>query len=78
MTGREYIALTRFSDKDNRTIVAVGQTCDALSSDALAWAIDRGFVRAVPSRPDPVVEAPAPAVAAEQAEPVPHADGEVA
>ena len=47
--GRDYIALVRFSDKDDVTLVDVGQRCDALTPEALAWAIRTGRVRHEPA-----------------------------
>ena len=41
--GAAYVATTRLSTRDDETLAAIGDSCERLSAEALAWAIERGY-----------------------------------
>ncbi len=65
--GAEYAATTRLSTRDDETLAAIGETCERLTPEALAWAIERGF--AVPITQILAKEAIVPPAAGEELAP---------
>ena len=37
MTGSDYVARRRISDREDETLAAVGETCDRVPAEALGW-----------------------------------------
>lgn len=47
MTGSDYIARVRLSDREDTTLAEVGQTCERVPDDSLPWLAEQGLIEPV-------------------------------
>lgn len=52
LNGADYVALRRLSDRDDRTLAQVGETCDRVPPASLPALLASGKIAPVVSKPD--------------------------
>lgn len=55
MTGHDYIAMVRLSDRGNVTLAEIGETCERVPAASLPWLITDGLIvrgQATPLAPE--------------------------
>lgn len=51
MTGKDFVALVRLSNKENVTVADVGETCERVLASSLPWLLEHGHIRAIDKPP---------------------------
>ena len=61
LTGADYVAVKRLTDKPGNVLAAVGERCDRVPAASLGWLEAKGAIQRIPR------EEPAPAAEAKRA-----------
>jgi len=64
--GKDYVAKVRLSDREDRTLAAIGETCERVPAESLEWLIADGHVEPVPVPQASPIAAPVAPVADEE------------
>lgn len=49
MTGADYLATVRLSDREDRTLAAPGELCERVPAESLAWLLQQGLIEPAPA-----------------------------
>ena len=64
MSGKDYVAQTRLTDRAGEVLAEVGETCERVPASSLLWLVDQGLVipgaKAPKAGPRPVAKADEP------------------
>lgn len=49
MSGKQYVAMVRLSDRAGAVLADIGETCERVPESSLAWLIEQGLIVARPA-----------------------------